>query len=372
MKIGILGCGNISTAYLQLASQFKHYTIDAVADIVESAAQAQADEFSCRALTVDQLLQDPDIGLIINLTVPNAHAEVSTRILQAGKHVYSEKPFVLSYEEGLALYELAKSSGLRIGSAPDTFLGGAHQRARQLVDSGQIGNIIGGSCHFMNRGMEDWHPNPDFFFQQGGGPILDMGPYYISNLVQLIGPVKRLMAMSATPFKTRTIGSEPRAGEQIPVETPTSISALLEFHNGAQVTMVMSWDVIQHEHNCMELYGTEATLHMPDPNFFGGELRVVTRDEQTEVELDHPFAQLNFEDRSGRILANYRGAGLADMVASIQQDRVHRCNDELALHVVDVMTSVLRSGETGQAIELVSSCERPAALGADDAFALLA
>ena len=269
MNIGIIGCGNISTAYLRLAPQFRNVTVIACSDLDDSAAQAQASLFKCKALSIEAMLADPKIDVVINLTVPAAHAEVSTRILRAGKHVYSEKPFVLSYEDGLALHQLAKEQGKRIGSAPDTFLGGAHQQARMLVDNGDIGNIIGGTCHFMNHGMESWHPNPDFFYQPGGGPILDMGPYYISNLVQLIGPVKRLMAMSSTPFPTRTISSEPRAGETLEVTTPTSVNTLLEFHNGAQITLSVSWDVWEHKHNCMELYGTRATLYVPDPNFFG-------------------------------------------------------------------------------------------------------
>lgn len=372
MNIGIIGCGNISTAYLRLAPQFKNVSITACSDLDDSVAQAQASLFNCKALSIDAMLADPNVDVIINLTVPAAHADVSTRILRAGKHVYSEKPFVLSYEEGLALHQLAKAQGRRIGSAPDTFLGGAHQQARMMVDNGEIGKIIGGTCHFMNHGLESWHPNPDFFYQPGGGPILDMGPYYLTNLVQLIGPVKRLMAMTSTPFATRTITSEPRAGEMLAVTTPTTINTLLEFHNGAQITLSVSWDVWQHKHNCMELYGTEATLYVPDPNFFGGEIRIANNEMDSVVELDHPFAIANDEQRTGELLANYRGAGLADMVAAISEDRQHRCNDELALHVVDIMTSALRSGEEQRSIELHSSCERPATLDQAAARALLA
>ena len=371
MNIGIIGCGNISSTYLRLAPLFKGLNVVACADINTDAAESQAKEYGCNALSIDAMLADTDIDLIINLTIPAAHVDVSTRILQAGKHVYSEKPYVLSLQEGQALHELAQKNGKRIGSAPDTFLGGAHQQARLIIDSGELGKVTGGTCFFMNRGMENWHPNPDFFYQPGGGPMLDMGPYYVSNLVQLLGPVKRLMSMSSTPSLTRTITSEPRAGETLTVGTPTSVSTLLDFHSGAQITLCMSWDVQRHEHNLIELYGTDATMFVPDPNFFGGELMVATHDSERIVISDHAFAEPNDEKDDGELRANYRGAGLADMVAAIDQDRPHRCNDKLALHVVDIMTSALRSGELGQAVELQTTCERPEALDSDAARLLL-
>lgn len=371
MNIGIIGCGNISSAYLRLAPQFLNLDIVACADINDSTAKAQADAFGIRALPIESLLADNTIDLVINLTIPSAHLDVSTQILQAGKHVYSEKPYVLSLEEGQTLEALATKMGKRIGSAPDTFLGGAHQTARALVDSDRVGQIVGGTCHFMNHGMENWHPNPDFFYQPGAGPMLDMGAYYISNLVQMIGPVKRVMAMSSKPLSTRTIGNGEREGEQIPVDTATSVHTLMEFHSGAQITVGLSWDVWHHEHNRMELYGTEATLHMPDPNFFGGDLRLTKGDVSETVVPEHPFAVLNQESSSGEKTANYRGSGLADMVDAIASNRPHRCDSALALHVVDVMTSALRSGETGEQVVLETSCERPAALDADAAALLL-
>lgn len=371
MNIGIIGCGNISTAYLTLAPQFRDVNIVACSDLNDSAAKAQAELFGIRSLSIDALLADQSIDLILNLTIPSAHLEVSTLALMAGKHVYSEKPYVLSLSEGRQLAALAVEKNRRIGSAPDTFMGGAHQSARALIDSDRIGRVVGGTCHFMTHGVEGWHPNPDFFYHKGGGPMLDMGAYYISNLVQLIGPVKRLMAMSSIPFSTRTISSEPRAGEIINVETATSINAILEFHNGAQVTLGLSWDVWHHEHNCMELYGTKATMHVPDPNFFGGEPRINDGEEEVVVVPDHPFSALNYENNSGAIVANFRGAGLADMVDAIATNRTHRCNDALALHVIDVMTSAVHSGETGQPVVIDSTCERPEALDGNAAVTLL-
>jgi predicted dehydrogenase len=225
--VGIIGCGNIAFSYLKLAPLFRSINVLAVADLNMDAAVARAEEFSVRAETVDGLLAASDIEIIVNLTIPAAHFEVTRQILEAGKHAYSEKPFVLTLEEGEALRELAAKKGLRVGSAPDTFLGGAHQLARSTIDEGMVGEIIGGTCHVMSPGMESWHPNPDFFFQPGGGPILDLGPYYVTNLVQLIGPVKTVSAMASASSKTRIIGNGPRLGETVPVETPTNIHAVL-------------------------------------------------------------------------------------------------------------------------------------------------
>ena len=371
MKIGIIGCGNISATYLQLAPQFKSLDIEACSDLDDSAARALGDTFNIQAMSIASLLADESIGLVINLTIPSAHSAVSSSVLEAGKHVFSEKPYVLSLDDGLALQAIADKNGLRIGAAPDTFLGGAHQCARQLIDSGRVGRIVGGSCYFMNHGMEDWHPSPESFYQPGGGPMLDMGVYYISNLVQLVGPVKRVMAMSSRVADTRTIGFEARQGETVPVDVATSVNAILEFHTGAQITLSLSWDVWQHEHNRMELYGSGATLHVPDPNFFGGQLRVAKGVDVECIHPEHPFAIENHEQNNGEFSANYRGAGLADMIDAIANERPHRCDNTLALHVIDVMISTLRSGETGESVLIETSCERPTAMNAAAAAALL-
>jgi predicted dehydrogenase len=219
LGIGVIGCGNISKAYFSLAPLFRGIEMRACADINMEAAKARAKEFKLRAETVEDLLKADDIDIIVNLTIPAVHYEVSKQILDAGKHVYSEKPFVLSVKEGLRTSRRGRRrKGLRIGSAPDTFLGGAHQLVRDLIDTGKLGKITSGTCHVMSHGMEHWHPNPDFFFQPGAGPVLDIGPYYITNLIQLIGPVKQVAAFATTPAKERTISSKPRAGEKIPVD----------------------------------------------------------------------------------------------------------------------------------------------------------
>ncbi len=373
LGVGVIGCGNISAAYFRLAPLFRGIEMRACADISAEAAKARAAEFGLRAETVDGLLAADDIDIVVNLTVPAAHYGVSKQILDAGKHVYSEKPFVLSVAEGLDLKKRAEKKGLRIGSAPDTFLGGAHQLARDIVDSGKLGRITSGTCHVMNHGMEHWHPNPDFFFQPGGGPILDLGPYYLANLIQLIGPVKQVAALTTIPFKERTISSKPRFGQKVPVNTPTTIHALLEFANGAAVSFNASWDVWQHGHAPMELFGDEGTIYVPDPNFFGGNVRYTQKADLVKKlpKWDHPFAVPNQQHAQG-MLANYRAAGLADMAIAIGEGRPHRCSMELALHAVDVMTGVLKSGETGKFVAMKTTCERPAALGVREARALLA
>lgn len=374
LGVGIVGCGNISAAYLRLAPLFRGIEVRACADISTAAAEARAAEFGVRAESVDALLADPDVDVVINLTIPAAHFGVTKAALEAGKHVYSEKPFVLTVEEGKALKALADAKGLRVGSAPDTFLGGAHQLARRLIDDGALGTITAGTAFVLSHGMEMWHPNPGFFFLAGGGPMLDLGPYYIADLVNLIGPVRRVAAMTGAATPTRTVTAEgPMKGRSIPVETPTTVQALLEFASGAQVTISTSWDVWGHRHRQpIELYGTEGTLFVPDPNWFGGTVEIAGRDGQVREETwEHPLGQPN-DLRPGGDFANYRTAGLADMALAILEGREARCGLDRALHGIDVMTSILRSGETGRFVELETTCTRPEPLGPDAARALLA
>ncbi len=372
--VGIMGAGNISAAYLRLAPLFKGLEVRAVADIIPEAARKRSEEFGVSAQTPDELLKNSEIDVIVNLTVPATHYKVTMDALSAGKHAYSEKPFVLSLEEGTAVRKAADDRKLRVGSAPDTFLGGAHQQARQIIDSGKLGKIMSGTTHVMSRGMEHWHPNPDFFFQVGAGPVLDVGPYYVTDLIHLIGPVKRVTAFTTMARAEREVTAEgPYKGTKIKVGTPTTIHGVLEFHNGAVVTVGASWDVASHGHHNIELYGVDGTVYVPDPNFFGGKL--VTTDvagTKTEVEpWDHPFGKINQTDNSGNQRANYRTAGLADMMASIAEGRPARCGLDVALHAVDVMTSLLKAGEQGQVLTLTTTCERPAALGPEEARALL-
>lgn len=373
LKVGVIGCGNISTTYFKHAPLFRGIEMAACADLNAALAQARAKEYGLTALKTEELLASPEIDIVLNLTIPAAHFAVSMAAVQAGKHVYSEKPLTLSLKDGLALKKAADRKKVLVGCAPDTILGGSHQLARQAVDDGVIGKVTSGTAVIMGHGMEHWHPNPDFFFKPGGGPVLDMGPYYIASLVNLIGPVTRVAALSSSAQRHRTITSEPRRGQKIKVETPTTIHALLEFANGATVTLLASWDVWAHRHPLLEIYGTEGAMFVPDPNFFGGEVLATKRTSAAEAlaDWDHPFSIGNHPDGKG-MAANYRGAGVADLADAIVKRRDPRCSLERALHVVEVMTAILASGEEGKFRTLKTSCTRPKPLPPKAARALMA
>lgn len=354
VSIGVIGCGNISRAYLTAAQGFPVLDIKAVADLDMSAAEAKADEFGLKAMTVDALLADPSIELVLNLTIPAAHVSVGLATLRAGKHAYSEKPLGIDFSEARTLIAEGERLGLRVGCAPDTFLGGGHQTARDVIDSGVLGEPVGGTAFFMCPGHERWHPNPDFYYKPGGGPLLDMGPYYITDLVNLLGPVARVSGMAPKPRPQRTITSEPRKGEIIDVEVPTHIVGLLEFQSGAVATITTSFDVAGHKHLPIEIYGTEASLLVPDPNKFGGEVMLLKKGgEWTEVPVERPFAD-----------GNYRSLGLADMAAAIREDRPHRASGALALHVLEVMDAVGRAIANGKIVDITTRPERPEPLAA--------
>jgi predicted dehydrogenase len=373
--VGIMGAGNISSAYLRLAPLFRGLEVRGVADIRPDAARARAKEFGVHAMTPDEMLRHSEIDIVVNLTVPAAHYRISMDAVSAGKHAYSEKPFVLSLKEGLALKKAADKAGVRVGSAPDTFLGGAHQQVRSIIDSKQLGKITHGTTHVMSRGMEHWHPNPDFFFQPGAGPVLDIGPYYVTNLIQLLGPVKRVTAFtnSARTYRIVSTPNVPMTGKKIKVGTPTTIHGILEFHSGAIVTIGASWDTYSHGHHNIELYGTEGSVYVPDPNFFGGDILISDQSgtKQKVEPWDHPFGRANQGLDTPMPRANYRTAGLAEMVQAIEKKRPARCGLDLALHAVDVMTSLLAAGEAGRVLTLKTTCERPRPLTPKDALALL-
>lgn len=360
LGIGFIGTGNISSAYLKAIlgkdgmPGFGVLDVKALADMKPEAAGARAAEFGLKALSVDALLADPEIDLVVNLTIPRAHVEVGLKCLAAGKHVYSEKPLGITYAEGRKLLDAANAAGLRIGSAPDTFLGGAHQQARAVVDSGALGQLVGGTAFMLCPGHESWHPDPAFYYDIGGGPMLDMGPYYITDLVNLLGPVARVSAMSSRLRTERTITSEPKKGQVMPVHIDTHVTGSLGFANGAVVQIGMSFDVAAHKHVPLELYGTEQTLIIPDPNFFGGELelRKRGRDEPwTPVKVEAPYAD-----------GNYRSLGVADMAAGILENRPHRANGDLALHVLEVMEAFEHAAREGRTVDIKTPVTRPAPL----------
>jgi predicted dehydrogenase len=372
LKAGVVGCGNIAATYFKHAPLFGGFEIVACADLNQELTAKRAVEFRIAAMTPKDLLASPGIDIIVNLTVPAAHFAVSMAAVKAGKHVYSEKPLTLSIKDGLALKAAATRKKVKFACAPDTILGGAHQLARKAIDDGVIGKVTSGTAVIMGHGMEHWHPNPDFFFKPGGGPVLDMGPYYIGNLINLIGPVKRVAALTSMASRQRIISSQPRVGQKIKVETPTNIQALLEFAGGATVTLLASWDVWAHRLPAMELYGTEGSLYVPDPNFFGGEVLATRRNGDAEPlqAWDHPLSVGNHPDPSGSI-ANYRAAGVADLADAIDKKRDPRCSLDRALHAVEVMTAILASGDDGKFKTMKTTCTRPKPLPPDAARALM-
>jgi predicted dehydrogenase len=352
VTVGLIGCGNISAAYLRAAPHFPELRIACCADLDESRAAARAAEFGLRAVSVDSLLADPAIEVVLNLTIPQAHVPVGLDAIAHGKHVHSEKPLAITTADGRRLIDAAASAGLRVGCAPDTFLGGGHQTARKLIDDGAIGTPVSGSAYMMNHGHEHWHPDPAFYYAPGGGPMLDMGPYYLTDLVQLLGPVKSVMGSATKAYPSRTVSSKPREGETIDVRVATHVAGLLTFASGAVVSIVTSFDVWQHRHGPIEIYGTEGSLIVPDPNRFGGTVSLAKRREAwTDVPVSHGYAD-----------GNFRIIGLADLARAIRLGRPHRCSGALAFHVLEVMEAFQKSSDGGAVVAIESTCERPAAM----------
>ena len=359
-NVGIIGCGNISSAYVNGCRQFDSLRVAAVADIVPEAAQAKAAEHDliC-AGSVEALLADPDIEIVINLTVPSAHAAVGLAVLAAGKHLYSEKPLAVERADGRAVRDAAAARGLRVGCAPDTFLGGGLQTCRKLIDDGAIGRPVAATAFMLSRGPESWHPNPGFFYQWGAGPLFDIGPYYLTALVHLLGPVERVAALARASFAERVATSEARYGERFPVDVPTHVAGTLGMAAGPLATLITSFDVWGHSLPRIEIYGSEGSLSVPDPNTFGGPVRLLRAGsgEWEDVPLTHSDAVR-------------RGVGVADMAAAIREGRPHRAAGEMAYHVLDVMHSFYDASAEGQTVTVASTCDQPAALpvGAPSGF----
>ena len=356
-KVGVIGCGNISGVYLRNASQvFEILEPVACADLDMSRAQARAKEFGIpRACTVEELLADAEIEILINLTTPNAHGSVALAALKAGKCVHNEKPLAVTRKEGKALLDEAKKRGLRVGCAPDTFMGGGIQTCRKLIDDGAIGEPVAAVAFVAGHGHESWHPDPDFYYQPGGGPMFDMGPYYLTALVSLLGPVRRVTGSAKITFPERTITSQPKHGQVIKVNTPTHIAGILEFQNGATATILASFDVWAVHLPVIEIYGTEGSLVVPDPNGFGGPVYVwrLGGEGWKEAPLTHGYTE------------NSRGIGVADMACALRSGRPHRANGELAYHVLDIMHGFLDASDKGRHVELKSTCTRPAPMPQD-------
>jgi predicted dehydrogenase len=374
MRIGLVGCGNISDIYLQNARRFQDIVFTSCADLNGDAAKRQAGRYKIDARSVADVLKSDDVDIVLNLTIPEAHAEVSLQAIEAGKHVYSEKPLATAVPDGVAIVAAANARGLRVGAAPDTVLGAGIREARALVDAGAIGKPLTGLAAVMTHGMEHWHPNPGFFFRRGAGPVFDMGPYFLSTLVNLLGPIAFVQAAGQIGFEDRivTTPGSTAHGRMIKVETFTNVHALLIFASGAHVTFMASWDVWKHGLPPIELHGQEASLRLPDPNWFGGDLLIAGKDEdwRTIRTDDKTFGEKNWPLTAPKF-ANDRGLGLADMARAIAEQRPHRTNGDIALHVLAVMAGILEAATEGRRAAISPACERPSPLGETDAKALL-
>jgi predicted dehydrogenase len=332
---------------------FDDIEVVACSDLVLERAEAQAEAYDVpMAYTPEELLADEEVEIVLNLTVPTVHAEISLAALEAGRHLYTEKPLAVSLEDGRKILEVAGERGLLIGCAPDTFLGGGLQTCRKVIDEGIIGEPVAVTAFMLNHGPEDWHPNPDFFYQPGAGPMFDLGPYYLSTLTTLMGPVRRVTGSARVTFPERMITSRPYAGTSIMVNTPTHVAGVMDFESGAVGTLVTSFDVWSENQSRIDLYGTEGTLSLPDPNTFGGPVWLWRSDENTwtEIPLTHPYT------------GNSRGLGLADMAQALRSGRQHRASGELGMHALEVIHAFLRSSERGEHVEVSSTFERPEAL----------
>lgn len=353
VKVGIIGCGNISGIYFQAGKTFDIIDIVACADLILERAEAKAKEFNIpKACTVQELLADPEIEIVINLTIPKAHAEICLAALEAGKNVHVEKPLAVTREDGQKILALAAKKGLRVGGAPDTFLGGGIQTCIKLINDGWIGQPIASTAFMTCHGHESWHPDPEFYYKVGGGPMFDMGPYYLTALIALMGPVKRVTGSARVTFPERTITSAPKYGTKIQVDVPTHVAGIMDFACGAVGTIITSFDVWSSELPRIEIYGTQGTLSVPDPNSFGGPVRIRRQGaaDWRDVPLTHIYAE------------NSRGIGVADMAYAIQSGRPHRVNGELAYHVLDLMHAFHDASREGRHHEMASTCVRPAAL----------
>jgi predicted dehydrogenase len=364
VKVGVIGIGAISNQYLGMAQNFPIVEIDAVADLDESRAKAAAEKYNIpRVLSVDDLINDKAIEIVLNLTIPKAHVPIALKALKAGKHTFCEKPLGIDRAEGKKVINLAKKNNLRVGCAPDTFMGAGIQTARQLIDQGAIGQPVAFTAYMQCRGHETWHPNPQFYYEAGGGPMFDMGPYYLTALLNLLGPVKRISGMASIAIPDRTITSEPKKGTKISVETPDHIVGLMEFENGAVGTIIQSFAIIEGGYSGSHpiiINGTQGAMHVPDPNGFDGTVKIKKLGEKEAVEVPHTFVK-----------GYGRSIGLADMATALRADRPHRASGEQAFAVLDLMQGFLDSSANRTMCEPTTKYRRPAPMRGDLPFGQL-
>lgn len=347
-KVGLIGCGGIAPAYVRGCRQFTILELAGCADLDHNRAMGFGQEHDVPVYSVDDLLAHQEIDILVNLTVPQVHAQVSQAILAAGKHAYSEKPLALDREEGQQVLNAAATAGLRIGCAPDTFLGGGIQTCRAVIDSGRIGMPLAATAFMASHGPESWHQNPFFYYQRGGGPLFDMGPYYLTALINLLGPIQRVAASTRRSFDIREAGHPSIKGAKIPVDVNTHAAGVLNFVEGPLCNIMMSFDIWKHNLPIIEIYGSEGTLSVPDPNTFGGVVRVFDASTQEWAEVPH---QHNTDIG--------RGVGVADLAHAIHENRGHRASGELAYHVLDVMQAFDEASESGQHIDIGSRVMHP-------------
>lgn len=377
LGVGVVGIGDVAGIYLDTIPALAGLHLVACAGRDPAALQARLAPRGLPAVTLDALLRDEAVDVVLNLTPPAVHAEIGLAALSAGKHLYTEKPLAATTAEARRLLDEAAIRGLRIGCAPDTFLGAGGRLARALLDEGRIGRVLSGSATFMSRGVEHRHPDPGFFFRAGGGPVLDIGPYYLTALVNLLGPVAAVQARASTGFAERLVTAPgPRHGTRIAVETPTTVQALLSFRSGCDVTMTMSWDVRAHGHPPIELYGEEGTLRPADPDTFGGAVAIGRGDDWQALGTETlPFGRPNWRPASAAetrpLSANYRGLGLAELASAVRLGTVHRSSSALGYHVLETCEAIRDAALARCSVAVSSAPERPDQLAAADAEALL-
>ena len=368
LKIGVIGCGRISDIYFKTLNQFKIVDIVACASLNLEESRAKAEKYGIpETCTPEEIFADPDIEAVLNLTIPAAHAEVSLKALSMGKHVYSEKPLVADLADGRRVLDLAARNGLMVGNAPDTFLGGRWQTVRKLIDSGAIGKPLAAATFVGTHGTERHNPNPDFYYQVGGGPMLDLGPYYLTALVFCLGPMKRVAGMSNRGFSRRMIENGPRNGEWMQVEVDTHVQGMLEFESGAIGSITMSFDVWDSEMPRFEIYGESGTICIPDPdpvhgaNLFQGEVWYRTRDCSRWTHQPRPPGRDNWLIAENTHAHNQdsRGLGLVDLAYAVREGRAPRTSGKMAFHVLEAMMGILNAPEGGQFVDLASRCDRP-------------
>ena len=367
-KVGLIGCGHIAETYFRAHKYFNNFKIIKCADINIKAAEKCASLYKIRALSVEDLLKDKEVEIILNLTVPKAHYDVTKKALLHNKHVYTEKPMAINVNDAKKLLQIAKKKNLYIGNAPDTFLGGGNQKSKELIEKNLIGKINLGNIIFAYPGVQSYHPNPEpWFAKKEGGPVIDMGPYYLTALVNLLGPAKQVWGSLMWNKKKRIIGIGPRKGRSIKVLCPTTYLGTIFFKNGTIIRFTLSFDVIAHHRNHIELYGTKGSILVPDPNMFGGSVFTCKKLggiwKEYKTNKMH-LGRINIREKSLRANeaptnANYRGVGLSEMAYCIQNKKKHRCNGELSFHVLDIIKSIMEAARKRKRINIKSTCKIP-------------